>query len=128
MAVGFAEATMNLVHYDLGNFAPPCGSTTHGCLRIRWVGRPSIVPMFQSSTLTHRTSISRDDLLSMDIRFCRRAAVDMPAGGQQICPLIGSAGLAIIGWSVQSRYSFSGECLCEADGIAAGLADVGVVP
>jgi hypothetical protein len=33
----------------------------------------------------------------------------------------------LLGWSVQSGHSFSGEGLGEADGIAAGLADVGMV-
>ncbi len=67
----------------------------------------------------------------------------LPMDGHKKCPLVASKTARLwpidlptdwfrrdwpsLGWSVQAGDSFSGEGLGEADGIAAGLADVGVV-
>ena len=56
----------------------------------------------------------------------------MPGGGHERCPLvaIGSAQgwpPDVPGWLAQRDHSLSGDGLGEADAVAAGLADVGVV-
>jgi hypothetical protein len=51
------------------------------------------------------------------MRCARWRPPDLPSGGRQTCP----------GWLVQRDHSLSCDGLAEADAVAAGLADVGVV-
>ncbi len=50
-------------------------------------------------------------------RGARWRPPDLPSGGRQTCP----------GWLAKRDHSLSGDGLGEADAVAAGLADVGVV-
>ena len=56
----------------------------------------------------------------------------MPGGGHEVCPLAATGSAQwrppdVPGWLAQRDHSPSGDGLGEADAVAAGLADVGVV-